>query len=94
MQRTSRITPPSTAPAFRGDTELVKFLVEKGAKLDVMTKDGLSIADMANGPVEHSEQHPETTALLVKLGSPFANNCRSTNCFIVDGKERKRLGGE
>jgi uncharacterized protein len=78
--------------AFRGDTALVAFLVEKGAKTDVMTKDGLSSADMANGPTEHSEQHPETVALLTKLGSPFANNCRSTNCFIVDGKERKKLG--
>jgi hypothetical protein len=47
---------------------------------------------MANGPTEHSEQHPETITLLTKLGSPFANNCRSTNCFIVDGKERKKIG--
>jgi ankyrin repeat protein len=78
--------------AFRGDTALAAFLVEKGAKTDITTKDGLSVADMANGPTEHSEQHPETVALLTKMGSPFANNCRSTNCFIVDGKERKKLG--
>jgi ankyrin repeat protein len=78
--------------AFRGDTELVAFLAKHGAKVDVMTKDGLSAADMANGPTEHSEQHPETIAVLTKLGSPFANNCRSTNCFIVDGKERKKIG--
>lgn len=78
--------------AFRGDTEMVAFLAKNGAKVDVVNKDGFSAADMANGPIEHSEQHPETVALLVKLGSSFANNCRSTNCFILDGKERKRLG--
>jgi uncharacterized protein len=80
--------------AFRGDTEVVALLAKNGAKVDVVTKDGFSAADMANGPIEHSEQHPDTVDLLVKLGSSFANNCRSTNCFILDGKERKRLGGE
>ncbi len=79
--------------AFRGDTALIAFLAQKGAKADIVSKDGFSPADMANGPTEHSEQHPETVALLQKLGSPFANNCRSTNCFIIDGTERKRLGG-
>jgi ankyrin repeat protein len=78
--------------AFRGDTGMAAFLVEKGARTDVVNKDGYSAADMANGPIEHSEQHPETVALLRQLGSPFANDCRSSKCFIVDGTERKRLG--
>ncbi len=79
--------------AFRGDTKLVEFLASKGARVDIINKDGFSAADMANGPIEHSAQHPDTIGLLVTLGSPFANDCRSTNCFIIDGKERKRIGG-
>ena len=72
---------------------MVAFLVDRGARADAMTKDGLSTADMANGPTEHSEQHPDTIQLLQKLGSSIShNNCRSTNCFIIDGKERKKLG--
>ena len=70
--------------ASRGDTEMVKYLVEKGAKLDIIAKDKNSVADMAFGPSRFFLPRPETADALVKLGSPFQNNCRSDQC--VDGK--------
>jgi ankyrin repeat protein len=59
--------------AYRGDNDLVKLLVEKGAKLDVKTGRGWSVTDMANGPSLRSSvpmKHPETVALLEQLGAP------------------------
>ncbi len=70
--------------ASRGDLEMVQYLVERGAKVDVVNKDGNSPADMAFGPSRFFIPSPETVDLLVKLGSPFQNNCRSDQC--VDGK--------
>ena len=70
--------------ASRGDNEMVRFLVDQGAKVDVVNKDGNSPADMAFGPSRFFIPSPETVDLLVKLGSPFQNNCRSDQC--VDGK--------
>jgi hypothetical protein len=82
--------------AFRGDTELLRFPLGKDAKIDVVTdvvtKDGWRAADRANGPAATAEQYPDTIALLVKLGSLFANNCHSSRCLIVDGKDRKKPG--
>ncbi len=70
--------------ASRGDNEMVQYLVDQGAKVDVVNKDGNSAADMAFGPSRFFIPSPETVDLLVKLGSPFQNNCRSDQC--VDGK--------
>lgn len=59
--------------AYRGDNPLIELLVAKGAKLDVRTKRGWSVTDMANGPSLRSSvpvKHPETIALLRKLGAP------------------------
>jgi ankyrin repeat protein len=70
--------------ASRGDNEVVKFLVEKGAKTDIIGKDKNSVADMAFGPSRFFIPRPETVEILVKLGSPWQNNCRSDQC--VDGK--------
>ena len=59
--------------AWRGDNELVSYLVEKGARLDVRTEYGWSVTDMANGPYLRSSvplKHPETIALLRELGAP------------------------
>src|SRR6185436_18434772 len=59
--------------AYRGDNELVKFLVEKGARLDARTKRGWSVTDMANAPSLRSsvpQAHPDTIALLLKIGAP------------------------
>lgn len=59
--------------AYRGDNELVKFLVSKGAKLDARTKAGWSVTDMANAPSLRTSvplAHPDTVALLKQLGAP------------------------
>jgi ankyrin repeat protein len=59
--------------AWRGDDELVKFLVEHGAKLDARTFRGWSATDMATVPylrTTGATPHPETVALLLKLGAP------------------------
>ena len=59
--------------AWRGDNELVSYLVRKGARLDVRTHLGWSVTDMANGPYLRSSvplKHPETVALLRELGAP------------------------
>lgn len=59
--------------AWRGDNELVKLLVEHGAKLDARTHRGWSATDMATGPylrTTGATPHPDTVALLLKLGAP------------------------
>ena len=58
--------------AYRGDNDVVRFLVEKGAKLDVKSSKGQTVTDMANGPKLNAHlpiEHPDTVALLVKLGA-------------------------
>jgi ankyrin repeat protein len=59
--------------AWRGDNNLVKLLVERGAKLDARTHRGWSATDMATGPylrTTGATPHPDTVALLLKLGAP------------------------
>jgi ankyrin repeat protein len=59
--------------AYRGDNEVVKYLVSKGAKLDIRSKKGQTVTDMANGPMVNAHlpiDHPDTIALLEKLGAP------------------------
>jgi len=59
--------------AWRGQNELVKLLVEKGAKLDARTTRGWSVTDMAMGPSLRTSvpiQHPDTAQLLTSLGAP------------------------
>ncbi len=59
--------------AYRGDNPVVKFLVEKGAKMDVKSRTGYTVTDMANGPKLNAHlpiEHPDTVALLQKLGAP------------------------
>ena len=70
--------------ASRGDNEMVRLLVDRGARVDIVNKEGNSVADMAFGPSRFFIPKPDTVELLVKLGSPFQNNCRSDQC--VDGK--------
>ena len=80
--------------AFRGDNDMINFLVDKGAKVDVKTKKGDSIADMANGPFPHSIPHPDTVALLEKLGSTNSHNCRSDQCVPNTIEDKKPAAGE
>ena len=78
--------------AFRGDNDLIKFLVGKGAKVDAKAKEGETVADMANGPIKHSILYPETVALLEKLGSTNSHNCRSDQCIVSSEEKRQGAG--
>ncbi|MGA3204246.1 MAG: ankyrin repeat domain-containing protein [Bryobacteraceae bacterium] len=69
--------------AYLGDNEMINYLVTNGAKVDVKSKGGDSPADMANGPTRFGQPHPESVALLEKLGSPNSHNCRSDQCVVA-----------
>src|SRR6478735_8844983 len=83
--RDQRASPPANTRAYsavhaaaaRGDNEMIEYLVSQGARVDLVGKNGLTAADMANGPRERIQPFPETIALLVKLGSKFNNRCQS-----------------
>ena len=64
--------------ASRGDTEMVRYLVEQGADLSAVSRSGQTAADMANGPVQRIQPFPETLALLESLG--VVNNQRCVSC--------------
>jgi hypothetical protein len=74
---------------------MVNFLVSKGAKVDAKTKAGDTVADMANGPTRFGLPHPETVALLEKLGSANSHNCRSDQCLVAPREDAPagRRGG-
>ena len=63
--------------ASRGDNELIRYLVEKGADVKVVSRKGQSTADMANGPIQRVSPFPETIELLVGLGAINNNKCVS-----------------
>jgi len=69
--------------AYLGDNDMINYLVSKGAKVDAKSKAGDSAADMANGPTRFGQPHPESVALLEKLGSPNSHNCRSDQCVVA-----------
>ena len=57
---------------------MILYLVSKGARVDLVGKNGLTAADMANGPRERIQPFPETIELLVRLGAK--NNHRCVSC--------------
>ncbi|MDX1403306.1 MAG: ankyrin repeat domain-containing protein [Woeseiaceae bacterium] len=63
--------------ASRGDTEVVQYLIDKGADVNVVSRKGQTTADMANGPVERVPPYPETIDLLVSHGAVNNGNCVS-----------------
>ena len=67
---------------------MVKYLIAQGADVKAKSKDGETIADLANGLFEHAVVHPDTVALLEGLGSGNNHNCRSNEC-VVPTKEDK-----
>jgi ankyrin repeat protein len=69
--------------AYLGDNDMIHYLVSKGAKPDARSKAGDSPADMANGPTRFGQPHPESVALLEKLGSSNSHNCRSDQCVVA-----------
>jgi ankyrin repeat protein len=63
--------------AARGDNEMIIYLVSKGAKVDAVSKNGVSVVDMANGPRQRIQPYPETVALLQMLGAKNSHKCVS-----------------
>jgi ankyrin repeat protein len=63
--------------ASRGDTELIRYLVEMGGDVTVVSREGQTTADMANGPYQRTQPYPEAIALLESLGSENNHNCQS-----------------
>jgi ankyrin repeat protein len=63
--------------AARGDNELIRYLVENGAEVTVVSRRGQTTVDMANGPVQRIQPFPDTIALLESLGAINNHNCVS-----------------
>ncbi len=63
--------------AARGDNEMILYLVSKGADVKAVSREGKTVADMANGPVQRVQPFPDTLALLEKLGSKNNHKCVS-----------------
>jgi ankyrin repeat protein len=79
--------------AYLGNHEMIAYLMEKGADVKAVAKDKNTVADMANGPTRFGIPHPETVALLEKLGSANSHNCRSDQCLVAP-KEAKKPGDQ
>ena len=63
--------------ASRGDTEMVRYLVSKGADVRKINRAGQTTIDVANGPVQRTQPYPEAIALLASLGAINNNKCVS-----------------
>ncbi len=63
--------------AARGDDDLIKYLMSKGADITALSRKGQTVADMANGPVQRIPPFVETVKLLEQLGSKNSNKCKS-----------------
>ena len=63
--------------AARGDNELIRYLVERGADVMAVSRRGQTTVDMAHGPVQRIQPFPETVELLESLGAINNHNCVS-----------------
>ena len=63
--------------AARGDVESILYLVSKGADVTKVNREGQTVADMANGPVQRVQPWPDALKLLEKLGSKNNHKCVS-----------------
>src|SRR5207245_9142204 len=50
--------------ASRGDNDLIRYLISKGADVKAVSRTGQTTVDMANGPVQRVQPFPDTIALL------------------------------
>ena len=64
--------------ASRGDNDMIRYLVSKGADVKAVNRAGQTTVDVANGPVQRVQPFPETIALLEKLGA--RNNHKCVSC--------------
>ncbi len=63
--------------ASRGDVEMIRYLVEQGADVTAVARNGRTTVDMANGPVQRVQPWPEAVELLESLGGVNNHNCVS-----------------
>ena len=63
--------------AARGDVEMIKYLVSKGADVTRVNREGQTTADMANGPVQRTQPFPDALKLLENLGAKNNHKCVS-----------------
>jgi len=63
--------------ASRGDTEMIRYLVSKGADVTAVNREGQTTVDMANGPVQRVQPWPETIKYLEGLGAKNNHKCLS-----------------
>ena len=56
---------------------MIRYLISKGANPMAVNREGNSVLDMANGPVQRIQPFPETVALLEKLGVKNNHKCKS-----------------
>jgi ankyrin repeat protein len=63
--------------ASRGDNDLIRYLVSKGADVKAVARSGQTTVDMANGPVQRVQPFPETVTLLESLGARNNHHCVS-----------------
>jgi len=75
--------------AYLGNAELIHYLIDHGGDVKVVAKDKNTVADMANGPTRFGIPHPDTVALLEKLGSGNSHNCRSDQCLVAPKDDKK-----
>jgi ankyrin repeat protein len=84
---------PLHGAAYLGNHEMIQYLIDHGADIKAVAKDKNTVADMANGPTRFAIPHPETVAMLEKLGSVNSHNCRAAVC-LVNPKEDKKPTSE
>ncbi|HWI20447.1 MAG TPA: ankyrin repeat domain-containing protein [Vicinamibacterales bacterium] len=63
--------------ASRGDNEMIRYLVSKGADVKKVNRRGQTTVDLANGPVQRTQPYPETIKLLEALGAKNNHKCVS-----------------
>ncbi len=61
--------------ASRGDNEVIRYLIERGADVHAVTRLGQTTVDMANSPSYNVRPFPATIALLESLGAINNDNC-------------------
>jgi ankyrin repeat protein len=63
--------------AARGDNELIRYLVSRGADVKAVARTGQTTVDMANGPVQRISPYLDTVKLLESLGAKNNHKCVS-----------------
>ncbi len=69
--------------AARGDNEMIKYLVSKGADVMAVSREGRTTVDMANAPVQRVEPFPATITLLESMGAKNNHKCVSCDKAVA-----------